>query len=68
MELARKLPLNSVDLIVTSPPYADTVSYGNKVEVFDTEKYVNWFLELFHEAKRFLKDTGSFILNINDNW
>ena len=66
MELAKKLPNNSIDLVVTSPPYADTVSYGNKVEVFNSEKYVNWFLELFKEAQRFLKNSGSFILNIND--
>lgn len=66
MELAKKIPDNFVDLIVTSPPYADTVSYGKEVKVFDPEKYVDWFLELFKESKRFLKDTGSFILNIND--
>ncbi len=66
MELAKKLPENSIDLVVTSPPYADTVSYGKKVEVFNPEEYVDWFLELFKEAQRFLKNTGSFILNIND--
>jgi site-specific DNA-methyltransferase (adenine-specific) len=66
IELAKKLPDNSVDLIVTSPPYADTVSYGYSVVTLTPEEYVDWFLPLFHEAKRFLKDTGSFILNIND--
>lgn len=66
MELAKKLPDNSIDLVVTSPPYADTLSYGKKVQVFDPDKYVDWFLELFKESNRFLKDTGSFILNIND--
>lgn len=66
MKLAKELPDNSVDLIVTSPPYADTVSYGDNVDVKGPEHYVDWFLPLFHEAKRFLKDTGSFILNIND--
>jgi len=70
MELAKNLPDNSVDLVVTSPPYANTVSYGEAtksgVETFNPEHYVDWFLELFHEASRFLKDTGSFILNIND--
>jgi len=66
MELAKKLPADSVDLVVTSPPYADTVYYGDGVTVMEPEKYVDWFLPLFHEAKRFLKDTGSFILNIND--
>ena len=66
MELAKKLPNDSVDLIVTSPPYADTVSYGKYVDVMNPDNYVNWFLPLFHEASRFLKPTGSFILNIND--
>lgn len=66
MKLAKQLPANSIDLVVTSPPYADTVSYGNSVETLPPEKYVDWFLPLFHEAKRFLKDSGSFILNIND--
>jgi len=64
--LARKVPENSVDLVVTSPPYADTVSYGESVKIFDTERYVNWLLDLFREISRFLKPTGSFILNIND--
>ncbi|MEM4270655.1 MAG: site-specific DNA-methyltransferase [Candidatus Pacearchaeota archaeon] len=66
LEFLKKIPDKSVDLIVTSPPYADTVSYGKKVEVFNPEKYVIWFLELCREVQRFLKPTGSFILNIND--
>lgn len=66
MELAKKLADNSIDLVVTSPPYADTVSYGKDVKTLPPEKYVDWFLPFFHEAHRFLKDTGSFILNIND--
>src|SRR3989338_8909912 len=66
MKLAKELPDNSVDLVVTSPPYADTVTYGEGVKIMNPEEYVEWFLPLFHEAKRFLKDTGSFVLNIND--
>ncbi len=66
IELSKKVPDNSIDLIVTSPPYADTVSYGKTVKTFNPETYVDWFLELFKESQRFLKDTGSFILNIND--
>ena len=34
MELSKQVPDNYVDLIVTSPPYADTVSYGDEVNVF----------------------------------
>lgn len=66
MELSKELPKNSIDLVVTSPPYADTVSYGETVKTFGSKNYIDWFLPLFKEANRFLKDTGSFILNIND--
>ena len=66
IRLAKKIPDNSIDLIVTSPPYADTVSYGKHVKVFTSKEYVNWFLPFFKEASRFLKNSGSFILNIND--
>ena len=66
MELSKQVPDNYVDLIVTSPPYADTVSYGDEVNVFSPENYPDWILPLFKEANRFLKPTGSFILNIND--
>ena len=66
MELSKDVPDNYVDLVVTSPPYADTVSYGEDVNVFAPENYPDWILPLFKEAGRFLKSTGSFILNIND--
>ncbi|MBN2127626.1 MAG: site-specific DNA-methyltransferase [Candidatus Diapherotrites archaeon] len=66
IELTKKLPSDSIDLIVTSPPYADTVSYGNKVKVFNPDDYVDWFLDLSKQTHRVLKPSGSFILNIND--
>lgn len=66
MELAKKVPDESVDLIVTSPPYAKMVSYGENVKTFEPEMYGDWFLPLVKEAARFLKETGSFIMNIND--
>ena len=66
MELAKTVPDDYVDLIVTSPPYADTLSYGKDIPVFHPDNYPEWFLQLATEAARFLKPTGSFILNIND--
>lgn len=65
-ELIKELEDNSVDLVVTSPPYADTVSYGGQVNVLHPDHYVDWILPLFDEIHRVLKPTGSFILNIND--
>lgn len=62
-ELAN-LPDNSVDLIVTSPPYADQRkgTYGG----IHPDKYVEWFLPISKELLRVLKPTGTFILNIKE--
>lgn len=58
------IPDNSVDLIITSPPYADQRkdSYGG----IHPDKYVKWFLPKAKEMLRVLKPTGSFILNIKE--
>lgn len=67
MELVKDVPSNSIDLIITSPPYANTISYGDNIAIFHPDNYPEWFMPLATEAARFLKPTGSFILNINDN-
>ena len=65
-ELIKDLPDNSVDLVITSPPYSDIMSYGKNVSVKKPSEYVDWILPLFREIHRVLKPTGSFILNIGD--
>lgn len=64
LKLLKKLPDNSIDLIVTSPPYADNrkKTYGG----ISTAKYVEWFLPIAKEMLRVLKPTGTFILNIKE--
>ncbi len=64
LELLLNLPDASVDLIVTSPPYADRRknTYGG----VSPEEYVEWFLPISAELKRVLKPEGSFILNIKE--
>lgn len=64
LEVLPKLPDASVNLIVTSPPYADSRknSYGG----IHPDKYVEWFLPIAGELKRVLKSDGSFILNIKE--
>jgi site-specific DNA-methyltransferase (adenine-specific) len=59
-----KLSDNSVDLIVTSPPYADqrNGTYGG----IHPDKYVEWFLPISEELLRVLNPTGTFILNIKE--
>ena len=58
------LPENSVDLVVTSPPYADQRKsvYGG----IHPDEYVDWFLPISEQLLRVLKPTGSFILNIKE--
>ena len=55
---------NSVDLIVTSPPYADQRknTYGG----IHHDDYVEWFLPISEQLFRVLKPTGTFILNIKE--
>ena len=54
----------SVNLIVTSPPYADRrrKSYGG----IQPDRYVEWFLPIAEELQRVLNPRGSFILNIKE--
>jgi site-specific DNA-methyltransferase (adenine-specific)/site-specific DNA-methyltransferase (cytosine-N4-specific) len=60
----KTLDNHSVDLIVTSPPYADRRknTYGG----IAPEKYVEWFLPTSKQLLRVLKPTGTFILNIKE--
>jgi DNA modification methylase len=57
-------PKNYFDLIVTSPPYADSreKTYGG----IEPDKYVEWFLPRSEQFLRVLKPTGTFILNIKE--
>lgn len=60
----KKLTDNSIDLIVTSPPYADQRknTYGG----IHPDEYVEWFLPISQQLLRVLKPTGTFILNIKE--
>jgi site-specific DNA-methyltransferase (adenine-specific) len=63
-EKLQELEDNSIDLIFTSPPYADQRknTYGG----IHPDKYVEWFLPISAELLRVLKPTGTFILNIKE--
>lgn len=58
----RDLPSNSVDLVITSPPYDGQSKYGNG-EKYERDWYKDFFLLVTAEVLRVLKPTGSFILN-----
>jgi DNA modification methylase len=62
----RDMAPNSIDLVMTSPPYAlhFKKEYGNA----DQANYINWFSPFAKEILRILKPAGSFVLNIGGTW
>lgn len=64
LEALQGLPDDSVDLIFTSPPYADqrVKTYGG----VKPAEYVDWFMPRAVEFQRVLKADGTFVLNIKE--
>jgi site-specific DNA-methyltransferase (cytosine-N4-specific) len=62
LKLIQSIPENSINLILTSPPFALTrkKEYGNE----SAEKYIEWFLPFAYEFKRVLVENGSFVLDL----
>ena len=65
-DVLRELPDESIDLVLTSPPYAlhFKKEYGNASQ----DRYVDWLIVFAAEIKRVLKPQGSFVLNIGGSW
>lgn len=63
-DVLREIPDDSIDLVFTSPPYADQRrnTYGG----IHPDEYVEWFLPISKELLRVLKPTGTFVLNIKE--
>ena len=59
-----EIPDATVDLVVTSPPYADSrkKTYGG----VPIDAYVEWFLPITEQLHRVLSPRGSFVLNIKE--
>lgn len=64
--LLASLPDESLDLVITSPPYAlhFKKEYGN----VNKDGYVDWFRPFGREIYRALKPEGSFVLNIGGSY
>lgn len=64
LDVLKRFEDETIDLIVTSPPYADrrARTYGG----IRPADYVEWFLPRAAEFRRVLKPTGSFVLNIKE--
>lgn len=66
LDLLAGLAEESVDLVMTSPPFAlqRQKQYGNKTE----NEYVDWLLQFAEGVKRVLKPTGSFVLDLGGSY
>lgn len=62
LALLTQLPNSSIDLVLTSPPFAlrRKKDYGNVEE----NEYVEWLKPFGVEVFRVLKDTGSFVIDL----
>lgn len=62
LDLMAELPDQSVNLVVTSPPFALTrkKAYGNA----EDDGYVEWFMPFAHQIKRLLTEDGSFVIDL----
>lgn len=71
MEFLRRLPDESVNLCITSPPYWGLRDYGVEGQIGlepDFRDYVRKLVRVFLELKRVLKSDGSFYLNLGDSY
>lgn len=70
-EILNELNDNSIDCIITSPPYFNKRVYTNKGELGQEKsvsEFVDNLVDHLKDYKRVLKDTGSFYLNIGDSY
>lgn len=66
LDLIPQLKDASVDLCITSPPFAlqRKKEYGNK----DQSEYVDWLAEFAHKLLPKIKDEGSFVLDLGGSY
>lgn len=71
LDVLKKLPDNSIDCCITSPPYWGLRDYGVAGQL-GNEEHFNDFIEnlcnVFDEVKRVLKDTGTCFVNLGDTY
>lgn len=68
--LLKSVPADSVDLVITSPPYFQQREYdgggvGNEKK---PDEYISAIMKIFRECVRVIKPTGSIVFNIGDKY
>lgn len=66
LDILKQMPNDSLDLIVTSPPFGliKKKKYGNE----DSTTYLDWFKPFAKELYRVLKPSGSLVIDIGGSW
>jgi site-specific DNA-methyltransferase (adenine-specific) len=70
LDIMKEIPHNSIDMVITSPPYWNKREYNNGGigQEKNYTDFVNNLLEIITQIKLILKPTGSFWLNIGDTY
>lgn len=73
LDVLKKIPSNSVDLGITSPPYnkkekyggwlVEKVKYKGAKDIMEENEYQEWQVEVLNELYRIIKDDGCFFYN-----
>ena len=70
-EFVGRLPDESIDFVMTSPPYWGLRDYGAEGQIGlekHPQEYIKKLAAIFHDLKRVLKSHGSFYLNLGDTY
>lgn len=71
LEELKKIPDNTVNTVVTSPPYYGLRDYGVSGQLGleeSPEEYIDKLVEIFREVRRTLRDDGTLWLNLGDSY
>ena len=60
IEILKTIKDNSIDIIITSPPYNIGIKYNQYKDTLKREEYLTWLNNVFKEIKRVLQYNGSF--------
>jgi len=71
LDMLKTIPDNTVDCIITSPPYWQLRDYGHEEQLGlepTFQEYIKKLVDIFDEAKRVLKHDGTCWVNLGDTY